>query len=240
MSKTSQPQDEPISMTAHRLRHAILRLKCFEQASDEMLDQLVPLTDYESYAAGDTVLSMGQFDGSLLIGLVDGKAQLTKTGATAGDLDMEVVTGGRLIGLSSALSHQQNTPLPISMVASTHIDVVMIETEGLRRLIRSHVDLAAMLVRFFAQEVVRLEAPDDDQIGPERRVFRQILSLVRREGERFYIPEMPRHAALAEAAGVSDRAAAAAIATLISDGIAQRDYPGMDIISMEALRSAAF
>ena len=51
---------------------------------------------------------------------------------------------------------------------------------------------------------------------------------------------MPRHAALAEAAGVTDVEAAGAVATLIGEGIARRAYPGLTVLDGDALHRAAY
>ena len=72
------------------------------------------------------------------------------------------------------------------------------------------------------------------------RVFRTLLGLVRKTPGGAAIPEMPRHAALAEAAGVTDVEAAGAVADLIARGIAKRDYPGLAILDAAALHRAAY
>ena len=241
----AQPQSENnddnlISIDRHRRECALRRLDCLAEASDEVIEAIVPHVDLRAYLSGDSVIASGQFNGSSLYGLIDGKANLTKTAVETGDIDIHEIGGGRTIGLSALLSGIGVGGADISLVAQTDLDVLVIDAEAFRTMVEERHDLAHTLLTYCAQELVRMRSPGMMRIGPERRVFRHLLSLVRRQGETFSIPEMPRHAVLAEASGVGDRVAASAVATLITRNIAKRSYPSLEILDIEKLRHIAY
>ena len=53
------------------------------------------------------------------------------------------------------------------------------------------------------------------------------------------IEKMPKHRELADRAGVDEASAAGAVASLIQEGVAQRDYPGLVINDMSRLNTLA-
>ena len=96
------------------------------------------------------------------------------------------------------------------------------------------------MLRHVAHRLLAALSGPETGAGPERRIYQHLLSLVRREDGRFVINAMPRHAALAEKCGCTDREAAEAIAVLIDNDVARREYPGLVIDDMPALRAACF
>ena len=55
----------------------------------------------------------------------------------------------------------------------------------------------------------------------------------------FCIKRMPKHRELADEAGVEESFAANAVATLIQEGVARREYPGLLIDDMSRLNQLA-
>ncbi len=222
------------------LRAALGQIECFRQADETVLTPLLPFVEVAFYHEGDTIIRRGDYDGSVLYGLLEGTARLTKAAVSSGDIDMEDVGPGRLIGLAPLLAGQTGGQEGLSLVASTDLSLLYIDAEGLMSLTRRRLKMATLLLRYCAQGLMEREASSEETVGPERRVYRHILSLVERAEEGFWVPEMPRHAALGEATGTSDRVAAAAVAGLIADGIARRDFPGLTVLNMEGLRALAY
>lgn len=136
------------------------RLRPFELLDADCLAGLELAEEKVSYEAGDTVVVTGQFDGTLLYGLISGTARIVR--------------------------------------------------------------------------------PADTEAHRDLRIYRHLISLAERDGEKSVIREMPRHSQLAEQCGVTDRDAAAAVALLIEKGIVRRDYPSLVIEDMAALRASAY
>lgn len=222
------------------LEQAIRQLDCFAGCDASVVMALLPHADLIQYQAGDTIIALGQYDGAALFGLAAGEARLTKATAATGDIDVQDVDPGKLIGLAPVLAGYGLGPQALSLVATTDLSMVLIDASGLMGLAHENMDVAKPLLRHCAAELVRSEAPMDEEIGPERRVYRHVLGLVERRGEAFIVPQMPRHAALGEMAGAPDRVAAAAVAHLISTKIAHREFPGLVIAEMESLRALAY
>jgi hypothetical protein len=90
-------------------------------------------------------------------------------------------------------------------------------------------------MHYFARAIAAgsSRAPQADA-SPERRVFAALMRYIERDAVKgdWRIPKMPKHRELAEASGVDEAAAAAAIAHLIQEGVARREYPGLVIEDM--------
>lgn len=96
----------------------------------------------------------------------------------------------------------------------------------------------AAVARYFAR---RLTAGGAAASSPSHRLYGQLVMIARPNGGdgNWRIAKMPRHRELAREAGLSEEAAADAIAHLISTGVARRNYPGLDILNYDALRRLA-
>ena len=187
----------------------------------------------EAYEPGDTVFTMGQTDDALYL-ISRGEARMTRADGERGDITVETVGPGGFVGLVPFALGDRSMGTA-SMQAMGAVEAIAFDAELLRALAEAHAPLALALMRLCA------EAARDRKrtLDPSARVYRHLLSLVRRSAGGAAIPEMPRHAALAEAAGVSDVEAAGAVAELISRGIARRAYPGLAILDAGALHRAA-
>ncbi|MEM9988889.1 MAG: helix-turn-helix domain-containing protein, partial [Pseudomonadota bacterium] len=117
---------------------------------------------------------------------------------------------------------------------------VTIEAKALLSLVKEDITVTHHLLQFFAQEMMRYEAPQDHQIPPERRVYRHFLTLAEKKGKNFVIPQMPKHAVISEACGVTDQDVAKAVAYLIAENIIEREYPQLIIRDISALRALSY
>ena len=187
------------------------------------------------FAPSDTVFTMGQADASVLYLVESGAARLTRADGERGDISVEEVRGGDVIGLLS-FAREDDGLANAALQATEALSLIEVDAVGLRRLGEADGALAMALLGLLGRASGGARRQDD----PRARVFRHLLTLVRQGGDGRSIEEMPRHAALAEAAGVSDVEAAGAVADLIARGIARRAYPGLEVLDSEELHRAAF
>lgn len=219
---------------------ALKKLACFDRLETECLTKIGRISSVLGYMAGDTVLASGQFDGTQLYGIASGSARLVKPAARAGDFDVTELEGGELVGLAEFLVYQDVMSSPLSLTALTDADVVIIDSVPFRELMDEDPELKDCMLRFAAAQWLQTTAVRWTDTGPDRRIYQHLLSLVQRDGDRYIISEMPRHAALAELCGTTDRDAAAAVAVLIDSEIARREYPGLVIEDISAFRAVCF
>jgi CRP-like cAMP-binding protein len=198
------------------------------------LDRLARLCEEEAFAAGDTVFTMGQNDGSLVYVLIEGRVRMTRADSERGDVSVEELAGPHALGLSS-FALDDASMNGAALHALTEARFLTIESGDLRALLQDDGAACFAFLRILAGAGRRKPSAD-----PKARIYRHLLSLVRRGEGGLGIPEMPRHAALAEIAGVTEVEAATAVADLISRGIAKRSYPGLAIADGDALHRAAF
>ena len=187
------------------------------------------------FEAADTVFTMGQEDGSVLYLVDEGAGRLTRAGGERGDIAVEDITAGQAVGLG-AFARADDSLAHAALQATEALTLIEIDAHGLRALGSDDGRVAMALLAVMARSSATHRQQDD----PRARVFRHLLTLVRQEEGGRTIPEMPRHAALAEAAGVSDVEAASAVADLIAQGIARRAYPGLEVLDNDRLHRAAF
>ena len=187
------------------------------------------------FDASDTVFTMGQADGSVLYLVEEGSARLTRADGERGDISVEEVRAGGVVGLRS-FAREDRALATSALQAVDALTLIEIDAAALRCLCEEEGAVGMALLRLLAFSGASAPRQDD----PRGRVFRHLLSLVRQTGEGRSIPEMPRHAALAEAAGVTDVEAAGAVADLIARGIARRAYPGLEVLDSDRLHRAAF
>lgn len=187
------------------------------------------------FAASDTVFTMGQADASVLYLVESGAARLTRADGERGDISVREVRAGEAVGLGS-FAREDGGLTDSALQATEALSVVEVDALVLRRLAEEEGPLAMALLRLLGRATGGARRQDD----PRARVFRHLLTLVRQHEDGRSIPEMPRHAALAEAAGVTDVEAAGAVADLIAKGIARRAYPGLEVLDGDRLHRVAF
>ena len=121
-------------------------------------------------------------------------------------------------------------------------DVVTLDAEAFRELFQRRPALTRALAQYFARALVmeRSQLSPED-LSPERRVFAALLEFVERDAVTgaWRVARMPKHRELAEKADADEAAAASAIAHLIQEGVARRDYPGLIIDDISQLNALA-
>lgn len=221
---------------AQRLSHLLV----FAGMAPDILANLDLAQETVCYQAGDTVVASGYFDGSLLYGILSGRARIVKPAVKAGDFEVVEGTVGDIVGLAELLAYREQSPSGLGMTALSDLELLLIDGELLLERAEDTPELSKALVSYAARQWLEAGRTAESEAHRDRRLLRHLLSLAERQGERFVISDMPRHAQLAEQCGVTDRDAAAAIATLIEKGIVRRDYPSLVIEDMAALRASAY
>ena len=215
-------------------RGALSGIGAFAAVGGGTLDKLAAASVVDEYAPGETVFTMGQADDALYV-VLRGEGRLTKAGGERGDISVETVEAGAWVGLIP-FALEDGSMGTAALQAIGVMSLLCIDAQSLREAAAEEAALALGLMRLCAKAARSRKGVMD----PGARVFRTLLGLVRKTPGGAAIPEMPRHAALAEAAGVTDVEAAGAVADLIARGIAKRDYPGLAILDAAALHRAAY
>ncbi|MDZ7629621.1 MAG: cyclic nucleotide-binding domain-containing protein [Parvularculaceae bacterium] len=192
--------------------------------------------------AGETIFAHGQFDGSELIFVADGRLRSTQADERTGSMMVESIGSGSFFALALAVVSPDLTRFSnVTIAAETDATVVFIDTEAFRNLVAQRPLLTRALLLHFARVSIGAGAGAASEAGPDRRVFAAIAGLVRRDAvaATWRIDRMPKHRDLADLANVAEGDAANAVARLISTGVAKRDYPGLVIEDMAQLNRLA-
>lgn len=213
---------------------ALQNIPAFASLEGRLLKDIAAIAHIDVFEPGETVFTMGQADDALY-SVTRGEARLTQADGERGDISVETLTAGSWAGLI-AFALDDSSMAAAALQAVGPLTLLGIDPNGLREIAEGEPPVAMALMRLCAETARGRKKTAD----PGARVYRYLLGLVRKTAGGSSIPEMPRHAALAEASGVSDVEAAGAVAELISRGIAKRAYPGLDILQPGALHRAAF
>lgn len=182
-------------------------------------------------AAGDTSNALEQ--GGAVLFVVEG--QVRSSALAGGLVAFEDYRAGDVFGLDLAMAGDDVPPRALLALAASRALVVPVP--AVLAAIRASAAVAFAVARHFA---TRLVAAGSLEPGPLQLVFRDLLRSARPTGDsRWTLDPMPRHRELAARAGVTEDAAAAAIAHLVRLGVARRRYPALDIEDRDALRRLA-
>ncbi|MEM9013834.1 MAG: Crp/Fnr family transcriptional regulator [Pseudomonadota bacterium] len=220
---------------------------------DEILQEISPFSDLPDavraalcengvarrYAAGQTVFSIGQYDASEFFVVVSGLMKVAALDADSGAMMVEEVGPKTIFGLDIVMSGlTMDVVQQMAVTAESDLHVVMFDAEEFRALAGQRPSLMRNLADMFAKQLVTVRfRANTGQTAPEQRVYAVLLENIERDAvtNEWRIPRMPKHRELAERAGVDDSVAASAVASLIQESIARRDYPGLVITDMQGL-----
>ena len=155
---------------------------------------------------------------------------------------IERLNPGQVFGLAAAVAAAEDSAGAVTMTAEEDTSLVAIDAAAFRELVAQRPTLTRALMQHFARALSGAPlASVAADLSPERRVFAALLEFIERDAVRgdWRIPKMPKHRELAERADVEESIAAAAVAQLIQDNIARRDYPGLVIENMTQLNRLA-
>lgn len=213
----------------------IKRAPLFADLPQSVLDALGGISRRRFYRRGEPVFALGQFDGAEFFFVASGrlKAAIADGG---GSMLFEDVAEGQFFALAEAVAASENSRAhKATLTAEEDSEVLAVDAAGFMEVVSQRPSLTRKLMQHFALALaagVIQGAPSETT--PERRVFAVLMRYVERDAANgdWRIPKMPKHRELAEASGVDEPAAAAAIALLIQEGVAKRDYPGLVIADM--------
>ncbi len=243
---TAQDEDhntnEP-SAKAPDTAKAIGETKPFLGLSDAIINAIADNAEVREYAAGQTVFSMGQYDGADGFVVASGTMRVSVVDAETGAVVVDDIAGGSAFAIDLTFCGEPNDVFSrLSVTAEEDLKLISIDADALRELAGQRPSLMRNLARYFAAELGarRFSALRAEQ-APEQRIFAELVKFIQRDGVsgQWRVPRMPKHRELAELADVDENVAAAAIAEIIQEGIARRDYPGLVITDMARLNALA-
>ena len=222
---------------------ALNNIAPFQDLPAAVHEQLEKNSDRRAYTAGQTVYSLGQYDGDEFFVLLKGVLKVSVLDAETGAMQIDEISENSIFGLEAVLTERSVDEFHrISVTAEDDVDLVAIDAEAFRGLASSRPSLMRNMAMYFAEQLssVRYKTKTA-QAAPEQRVFAALLQFVERSAVNgdWRIDRMPKHRELADQAGVEEAIAASAVAALIQEGVAKREYPGLIINDMQRLNQLA-
>ncbi|WP_375201346.1 Crp/Fnr family transcriptional regulator [Hyphococcus sp.] len=222
---------------------ALSRIAPFEDLPDAVLSLLSDQSETREYSAGQTVFSLGQYDGAEFLVVLSGALRVSLTDGATGAMLIEEVSEGGVFGLEIAIADPDpSTFQQIAVTAEKDCTLVLVDAAEFKSLAANRPSLMRNVAVFLSSQLVaqRFRAMGA-QAAPEQRVYAVLLECVERDPVSgvWAIKKMPKHRELADRAGVDEAAAAGAVAALIQEGVAQRNYPGLIVNDMSRLNQLA-
>lgn len=208
-----------------------------------VLKSISEICERREYPAGEAIFSLGQYDGAEFYLLLDGRLKGSFVDPDSGEMHIDQVEKGGFFGLAGAIAVEDVSQTErMTLTAESDATVLAIDSEAFRGVVAQRPTLTRNLMHYFAGYLSKsgFQAPAQEA-SPERRVFAALLEHVERDPVNgdWRITKMPKHRELAEKSGADEAATAGAIAQLIQDGVARRDYPGLVIEDMAKLNQLA-
>jgi CRP-like cAMP-binding protein len=215
----------------------------FQDLPDAVLSLMCEHSERRSYSAGQTVFSLGQYDGGEFLVVLSGGLKVSVADGATGAMMIEQVPASGVFGLEIAMSEPDPEMFQqIAVTAEQDSELIVIDAAEFKSLAAGRPSLMRNIAVFLAEQLFaqRFRAISP-QSAPERRIYSVLLECVARDAVtgNWRIGKMPKHRELADRAGVDEAAAAAAVAILIQEGVAQRDYPGLIVNDMARLNQLA-
>ena len=225
------------------LLSVIAGVKPFAGLSDPILRSISETAVVRRYAAGQTVYATGQFDGGEIFIVAKGLMRVSVIDADTGSVVVDDLGPNSAFAIDLAFCDPESSVFSrLSITAGEDLTLVFVESEALRGLAGQRPSLMRNIAHFFAEDLgARRFNATAAQAAPQQRVYSQLIKYVERDeiSGSWRVPQMPKHRELADLANVDENIAAAAVASLIQDGVAQRDYPGLVVNDMTRLHELA-
>ena len=210
--------------------------------SGAMRDRLFACVEHRTLEAGETLVTIGQYDGFECYLVIAGALRQTIVSPSTGEMSLATLQAGDGAGFDVAFGESFDVAPSMGLEAAEETELLVFETASLMADISTDAAASLAVARYFARQVLATRCETVSEAASEQRVFAALFKLVTRDPadvSRHIIAEMPKHKALAEAAGVTDVEAAEAVAELLRQGIAKRDYPGLVILDYKMLHRLA-
>lgn len=208
----------------------------FTGLADPIIEAVCDGADLREYPEGQTVYSTGQYDGADFFVVAKGRLQLSLIDSETGQILVEEFGENALVGLDLTFNGEENEMFQrLSMTASEELTLISLDAEAFRVLAGQRPSLMRNLAIHFSGELAaRRFTTVAADAAPEQRVYAELMKFVKRDAINggWRIEKMPKHRQLADLADVEENVAASAVASLIQDEIARRDYPGLMIVDI--------
>lgn len=215
----------------------------FHGLPDAVLSLLFEHSERRSYSAGHTVFSPGQYDGAEFLVVLEGALRVSVADGESGSMLIDDIGAGRIFGLEFAMAEPDSARFQqVGVTAAVDCDLIVIDAAEFKSLAGGRPSLMRNIAIYLAEQLTaqRLNA-EAAHAAPIQRVYAALLKCVERDAltGQWKINRMPKHRELADRAGVDETIAANAVASLIQDGVAQREYPGLIVNDMARLNQLA-
>lgn len=227
-------------MTETSIISALRSAALFADLPDDVVAAIAAASAERRASDGETLLTGDQYDGQEFYYVVAGRAKITRADAD-GEMIIETAQAGEFFGLEVAAAALSPQGAAASMIADRDVRVLCIDAQTFRDIAAHRPSLTRSLMLHFAETIAQGKRPRRAGEAPERRVYAALLACVERDAKAdlFKIVKMPKHRELAEKAGADENIVASALARLIQEGAARRDYPGLIVDDMARLRRLA-
>lgn len=215
----------------------------FEGLPAAVLELLCERSERRAYSVGQTVFSLGQYDGAEFLVVLGGALRVSITEGDTGAMTIDGIGAGEVFGLEFAMAEPDPASFQqIAVTAAADCDLIVIEAGEFKSLAGGRPSLMRNIAIYLAEQLSmqRLKA-EAAHTAPAQRVYAALLKCIERDPltGQWKINRMPKHRELADRAGVDEAIAANAVASLIQDGVAQREYPGLIVNDMARLNRLA-
>ena len=204
---------------------------------------IAEVSQIRTYAAGETIYALGQYDGSEIFIVAEGVMKATLADPESGAMMINAVNAGEIFGLAAAIAGDDNVEADkLTLTADSDAKIVAVEVEAFRVIVAQRPSLTRNLMHHFARSLSgsRFQGVSQES-SPERSIYAALMEYVERDAVSagWRIAKMPKHRELAEKVDADESLVASAVAQLIQDGVAQRDYPGLIISDIGQLNRLA-
>ena len=226
-----------------KLTEILKKISLFRDLPEAVYKQLYENSDSRDYEGGHTVFSLGQYDGSEFFVLASGAMRITAIDPQSGAMHVEELQAPTIFGLDAILTERPVEEFQqLAVTADTDITLIAIDAAAFRELTVNRPTLMRSVAQYLANMLVSLRYSLKEVIAnPEQRICKALLDLIERtpDQKKWQIAKMPKHRDLAEMADVDEVETAEVVATLIKEGVAKREYPGLLIEDIGKLRHLA-
>ncbi len=235
----------PITQTAANedFAGALAKASLLNDLSDAVVKAVCECAERRRYDAGQTVYAMGQFDGGEFFIVLAGQMRVSIMNPETGAIFIEDIGAEAVFALEFAMSEQGGDALQqLSVMAQEDLIVAAIDADAFRALAGQRPSLMRNITVHFAKTLSAQRFKYmSAEAAPSQRVFSALLKFVERDGVtgEWRVPRMPKHRVLADSAGVDETVTAEAVATLIQEGVARREYPGLVVNDLDRLTKLA-
>lgn len=222
---------------------AVAAVEPFKGLPQAVLSTICDIAEKRSYAAGEPVFALGQYDASDFFLVLSGRLKTAIADPASGAMLFDEVVKGVIYGLEMAISAETPSSIrQITLTAENDVELIVFDSVAFRAIVAQRPSLTRNLMQYFAGELSKSRFRSADEgSAPEQRVFAALMEYVERDSVAacWRIERMPKHRELADKANVDEATAAGAVAMLIQEGVARREYPGLVINDMDHLNRLA-